>query len=120
VRTSSTLHVPVAQLPNSAVAQATPLSAIFFLEYDPKLKIPAARIITKAEAATRLFVNALNPLAHEHDGLSGAAVIAQTVPSFHLTSAELGLTCELVKALLIRPDVKNRGGRYSTMAGFSQ
>ena len=120
VRTSSTLHVPVAQLPNSAVAQATPLSAIFFLEYDPKLKIPTARIITKAEAATRLFVNALNPLAHEQDGLSGAAVIAQMVPSFHLTSAELGLTCELVKAILNRPDVKNTDGRDSTMAGFSQ
>lgn len=100
VRTSSTLHVPVAQLPNSAVSQTMPLSAMFFLEYCPELKIPTARTITKAEAAARLFVNALNPLAHEQDGLAGAAIIAQKVPSFHLRSAELGLTCELVKAIV--------------------
>jgi serine kinase of HPr protein (carbohydrate metabolism regulator) len=100
VRTSSTLHVPVAQLPNSAISQPTPLSAIFFLEYCPESKIPTARMITKAEAAARLFVNALNPLAHEQDGLAAAALIAQRVPSFHLKSAELGLTCELVKAIL--------------------
>ena len=103
VRTSSTLHVPVTQMPNSAVSQTMPLSAIFFLEYCPELKIPTARTITKAEAAARLFVNALNPLAHEQDGLAGAAVIAQRVSSFHLKSAELGLTCELVKAILDNP-----------------
>ena len=104
VRTSSTLHVPVAHLPNSAVSQPTPLSAIFFLEYCPELKIPTVRTITKAEAAARLFVNSLNPLAHEQDGLAGAAVIAQRVPSFHLKSAGLGLTCELVKAILDKSD----------------
>jgi hypothetical protein len=107
LRTSSTLHVPVAQLPNSAISETTPLTAMFFLEYCPELEIPTARTITKAEAATRLFVNALNPLAHEQDGLAGAAVIAQGVPSFHLKSAELGLTCELVKAILGELDVKD-------------
>lgn len=100
LRMSSTLHVPVMQLPNSTVSQPTPLSAMFFLEYCPELKIPTAHRITKAEAAARLFVNALNPLAHEQDGLAAAAVIAQKVPSFHLRSTELGLTCELVKTIL--------------------
>lgn len=61
LRTASTLHIPVAQLPNAAVSQQTPVSAMFFLEYCPELKIPTARMITKAEAAARLFVNALNP-----------------------------------------------------------
>lgn len=107
LRMSSTLHVPVTQLPNSTVSQPTPLSAMFFLEYCPELKIPTAHRITKAEAAARLFVNALNPLAHEQDGLAGAAVIAQKVPSFHLKSTELGLTCELVKAVLHQLDIKN-------------
>jgi hypothetical protein len=107
VRTCSTLHVPVTQLPNSTLAKPAPLSAIFFLEYCPELKIPTARTITKAEAAARLFVNALNPLAHEQDGLAGAAVIAQRVPSFHLKSAALGPTCELVKAILDKSDDKN-------------
>ncbi len=108
VRTSSTLHVPVTQMPNSAVSQTMPLSAMFFLEYCPELEIPTARTITKAEAAARLFVNALNPLAHEQDGLAGAAIIAQSVPAFHLKSAELGLTCELVKAILSELDVNTR------------
>ena len=106
LRTSSTLHVPVAQLPNSAVPQPPALSAIFFLEYCPELKIPIARMVGKAEAAARLFVNALNPLAHEQDGLAGAAVIARRVPSFHLKSAELGLTCGLVKTILDELDIK--------------
>ena len=106
LRMSSTLHVPVTQLPNSTVPQPTPLRAMFFLEYCPELKIPSADRITKAEAAARLFVNALNPLAHEQDGLAGAAVIAQKVPSFHLKSAELGLTCELVKAVLHQLDIR--------------
>jgi hypothetical protein len=107
LRTSSTLHVPVSQLLNSAMAQPRPLSAIFFLEYCPELKFPAARAMTKAEAATRLFVNALNPLAHEEDGLAGAAHIAQKVPSFHLKSAELSLTCELVRTILDGSDAVN-------------
>ncbi len=55
---------------------------MFFPEYCPELKIPTAHVITKAEAAARLFVNALNPLAHEQDGLVGAAVIAQKVSIF--------------------------------------
>ena len=106
LRTASTLHIPVAQLPNAAVSQPTPVSAMFFLEYCPELKMPTARMITKAEAAARLFVNALNPLAHEQDGLAGAALIAQRVPSFHLKSAELGLTCDLVKTILDEFDAK--------------
>ena len=105
VRTSSTLHVPVAHLPSPVISQPLPLSAIFFLEYCPELKSPAVRTLTNAEAAARLFVNALNPLAHEQDGLAGAALIAQRVPSFHLKSAELSLTCELLKTVLDKPAI---------------
>jgi hypothetical protein len=52
-------------------------------------------------------VNALNPLAHAQDGLAGAAIIAQKVPSFHLKSAALGLTCQLVKNILDKTTVAN-------------
>ncbi|HEX6440174.1 MAG TPA: hypothetical protein VF182_23865 [Candidatus Binatia bacterium] len=107
VRTCSTLHVPVARLPNSLLAKPALLSALFFLEHCPELKMPTVDAITKAEAAARLFVNALNPLAHEQDGLAGAAVIAQRVPSFHLKSAALGLTCELVKSILDKSSAAN-------------
>jgi hypothetical protein len=107
VRTCSTLHVPVAHLPSLTVAKPVLLRAIFFLEHCPELKIPTVGTITKAEAAARLFVNALNPLAHAQDGLAGAAVIAQKVPSFHLKSAALGLTCQLVKNILDKTTVAN-------------
>jgi hypothetical protein len=107
VRTCSTLHVPVARLPSSTLAKPPLLSAIFFLEHRPELKVPMVGAITKAEAAARLFVNALNPLAHEQDGLAGAAVIAQRVPSFHLRSAALGLTCGLVKSILDKSTAAN-------------
>jgi hypothetical protein len=108
LRTSSTLHVPTAHLPSPAISQPLPLSAIFFLEYCPELKFPTARALTKAEAAVRLFANALNPLAHKQDGLAGAAAIAHRVPAFHLKSTELSLTCELVKAVLDPPDAINK------------
>ena len=107
VRTCSTLHVPVAQLPNSTVAKPALLRAIFFLEHCPELKIPTVGTITKAEAAARLFVNALNPLAHAQDGLAGAAAIAQKVRSFHLKSAALGLTCQLLKSILDKSTATN-------------
>jgi hypothetical protein len=108
LRTSSTLHLPTDQLPSPVISQPLPLSAIFFLEYCPGLKFPTARTLTKAEAAARLFVNALNPLAHEEDGLAGAALIAYKVPAFHLKSTELSLTCELVRTVLDTPDAVNK------------
>jgi hypothetical protein len=99
LRTSLTLHVPTSQLFTPVNKKTMPVRAIFFLEYCPELTRPDAVILSQAEAAMRLFVNALNPLAHEEDGLAGAAAIAQQVPSFYLRSAELKLTCELIRGI---------------------
>jgi hypothetical protein len=101
LRTQTTVHVPGALLPLSAGAAR--LTALFFLTYRREAAAPEICSISRGEAATRLFAQALNPLAHAHDGLDGAVAIAAEVPSFYVTSAELGLTCELIKHTLQRP-----------------
>lgn len=100
LRTSSTVHVPIAQLPRGAIGKPMPVAAILFLEYGCGRNPPMVRRISEAESAARLFANALNPLAHPEDGLAGAAALAQRIPSFHLRSAELRSTCELIGATL--------------------
>lgn len=100
VATSSTVHIPVAQLPSGPISKPMPLSAIFFLEYRLGRNPPTIRRVSHGESAARLFANALNPLAHPQNGLAGAAMIAQNVASFCLTSGELGLTCELIAKTL--------------------
>lgn len=100
LRTSLTVHIPTLQLPNAAVLKPMPLSAIFFLEYRPGLNASRVRRLSKAEAVARLFVHALNPLAHTEDGLAGAVAIAQNVASFCLDLGELSLTCELIARTL--------------------
>jgi hypothetical protein len=102
VRTASTLHIPTPNLPNTAVTKPLPLMAVFFLEHSPRSNSPRVHHLSKAEAAARLFAQALNPLAHAEDGLAGAAAIARKVPSFCLDAGELSLTCELVMKTLER------------------
>jgi hypothetical protein len=96
LRTSSTLHIPTRELPNFISFEPLPVRAIFFLEYDPSRRSPDVRRLSQAEAAARLFTQALNPLAHPEDGLAGAVAIAGKVPSFHLDSGDLRPTCELI------------------------
>jgi hypothetical protein len=100
VRTVSTVHVPIPQLPGGAIYNPMTVTAVFFLEYRSGRNPPIVRRVSRAESAARLFANALNPLAHAEDGLAGAVAIAQRVPSFQLRSGELRPTCELIAAAL--------------------
>ena len=94
--TSRTAHVPVASLPLTAMADAYPLAALWFLAYDPSARGPLVHAITPAEASARLYANALNQLAHPNAGLDAAVKIARSIPSFVLASADLTATCELI------------------------
>ena len=49
-----------------------------------------------AEAAARLYVQALNPLAHPADGLDAALQVVRGVRCFGLEAADLDATCALV------------------------
>ena len=97
VQTSRTLHVPVKALPGGTRNGPTPLSAIFFLFYRPDLPSPQVQPITRAEAAVRLFANALNPLAHPGEGLDAALEITDRCSCFKLVANDLAMTCKVVK-----------------------
>jgi hypothetical protein len=76
IYTSSTRHIPAESLPGGVTANSTQLSTIFFLQYTPGIRETQIVPVSKAEAAIRIFSNALNPLAHQGDGLDGAIEIA--------------------------------------------
>ena len=97
IRTSRTLHIPITAFPGRAGGAPTRLAAIFFVSYRPDERSPKATRISQAEAATRLFANALNPLAHPGEGLDGVLEIAARCSSFELVTNDLTQTCGVVK-----------------------
>ena len=99
-QTARTLHIPVEALPGRALGKPTPLSAIFFLCYRPDTADTGIQPIGKAEAAARLFANALNALAHPGDGLEAAIRIVKSSECFELFTADLPSACNLVKTTL--------------------
>jgi hypothetical protein len=98
--TSRALYIPVHALPSGVGTGPVPLAAVFFVRHDPDRTTPAVRPISKAEAGARLFVHALNPLAHPADGLDGAMEVVTHMACFELLTATLPATCTLVKATL--------------------
>ena len=101
LRTSRTFHVPPPMLPNQTLSQPVPVTAMFFLEYSPKDQTGATlQSISKGEAASRLFAQALNPLAHMEDGLPAAIAIACNAACYKLRSADLRSSCDLVSDLV--------------------
>jgi hypothetical protein len=96
LRTTRCRHVPVDLLPSALAPAPLPLDAILFVRYHPELDHPAIRPMGAAEATARLYVQALNPLAHPADGIDAALQVARGVRCFGLESADLGATCQLV------------------------
>jgi hypothetical protein len=99
IYTCRTMHVPAESLPNETANDPAPLVAIFFLRQSG-FSAPTVKSITKGEAAARLYVNALNALAHQGDGIDGAIAIARRNSCFELTIGDLSATCALVKNTL--------------------
>lgn len=97
-------HVPVGALSAVAVTEPLPLAAIVFIQRGQQAPV-VSRSITPARAAARLMANALNPLAHQGDGLDVAVTIAQTVPSFELDSGDLHRASVAVEKILSQRDV---------------
>jgi hypothetical protein len=59
---------------------------------------PEIRALAPAETAARLYVHALNPLAHRNWGLDAVTEIATRVPGFAVAVAELPASCALIQA----------------------
>jgi hypothetical protein len=96
LRTTRSRHVPVALLPCGLAPCPLPLDAIVFLRYQAERHQPSIRPVAAAEAAARLYVQALNPLAHPADGIDAALQVARGVRCLSLDAARLDATCDLV------------------------
>jgi hypothetical protein len=97
--TARTLHVPVCELNSIDTEDAEPLGALIFLQRSNTTRTPRLSVISPAEAATRLYANTLNALAHPNAGLDAAATIVDRVPAWHLDAGELAATCKLLETL---------------------
>lgn len=91
--TSRGFHVPLCRMPLVNGDERLPLRSIFVMEYVPGRDSPALRSMGAAEAATRLYPNILNALAHEDDGLKAASDLARSSHCFQLEAASLKDTC---------------------------
>lgn len=97
LRTSRTMHIPADCLPGKVSTEPTPLEAVLFLRVRPRVLVSFIEPISRAQAAARLFANALNPLAHSGEGLDGAMQIVGKTACFELALGDLATTCALVR-----------------------
>ena len=95
-----TRHVPVTALPGTAADSPLPLGAVFLIRHDPQLKEPQLRRLGVAEASTRIYVTALNALAHSNRGLDAVLRISESVPCFALSTAGLAESCAVILSAL--------------------
>jgi hypothetical protein len=96
IRTPEAVHVPVGALPAPLAQLPSPLAAIFFVRYRPGIQDPVVREMGAAEAGARLFAQALNALAHPHEGLDAAIDLARGSRCFSLETGDLRATSRLV------------------------
>jgi hypothetical protein len=87
--TEHTIHVPTACLPGSVKRETVTVQAIFFVQYQPDAKTPAITPLSPAEAATRIYTNTLNQLAHANHGLSHAVTLANNARCFQFITGDL-------------------------------
>ncbi len=97
-----TIHVPTRFLPEPAHSRSLPLGVVFLIERRAGLADPSVRRLSPAEAGARLYVNALNALAHPGHGLDVVVRIAERTPCFTVGSGELAETCALIAATVER------------------
>lgn len=95
-----TIHVPANALPGPVIVGPRPLGGVFFVAYSTESSVPAVTRISAAEGAARMYVTALNALAHADAGLAPVLRIAGQVPCYALSSAGLPETCALIRATL--------------------
>jgi len=93
-----TIHVPAQSLPSATISESLPLAAVFLVKYRRELNAPEIRRISPAEASARLYVNTLNALAHSNRGLDAVVQIAEHVPCFTVSSAELRATAMMIRS----------------------
>jgi hypothetical protein len=95
-----TIHVPVRALPGGFVTGPRPLRAVLLLRHSPGPGSPSMHSISTAEAGARLYVSALNALAHDNHGLDAVVKIVKHAPCFSVSTGDLSATCSMIRASL--------------------
>ena len=95
-----TIHVPAEPLSGPAASTRRSIGAVFLLRHRPSLDVPDLRKLSPAEASVRLYVTALNLLAHPNRGLDAVVRVAEHAPCFALDSADLASTCALIRSVV--------------------
>jgi hypothetical protein len=95
-----TIHIPAGSLAGASLWAPRAIGAVFLVRHHPGLDVPALRQLSLAEASARLYVTALNPLAHPNHGLDAVTRVAEHAPCFSLESADLSSTCALIRSLV--------------------
>jgi hypothetical protein len=95
-----TIHIPAEFLPDPGAPARRPIGAVLLLTRRPGLNAPHLRELGRAEASARLYVTALNLLAHPNHGLDAVMQIAERAPCFALESADLSSTCALIRSVV--------------------
>ena len=91
-----TLHVPAQSMPDATLPGPCDLEAIFFLQQRGASGAPVLRPISPAQASARMYVVALNALAHPGRGLDAVTHVASRLGCFVLQCADLRATCRLI------------------------
>jgi hypothetical protein len=94
-------YIPLSHVPAGDPQQALSVAAFIFIRRDGEAPVTWRRL-SAARGAAQLLVNALNPLAHEADGLHAAVTLARAVPCYELDNANLARACPIVERILYR------------------
>ncbi len=84
IETERTMHIPIEAIPGSIEVRQRRLHNIVFVLTDTELNETSAIEISASEAATRLYANSLNQLAHANDGLAAVSRIARAARCYIL------------------------------------
>lgn len=95
-------HIRPSSMPQTDVGQALQVKTILFLEYQATAEDATAVAIRNAEAATRLYPNILNALAHNNDGLDAAVRLTAHADCYQVVAADLARTCALIEKTVRR------------------
>lgn len=95
------IHIPLPAMPTRPLGSELPIGSIFFVEHRERNKKASAEQVGHAEAATRLYPNILNALAHSNDGLDAALRLTRDIECYRLDAADLADTCRLVARIIL-------------------
>lgn len=100
LRLADALYVPTRSMVSLPQVDTLPLRGFLFLRREEALDVPRVTRLTPAEAATHLYANALNPLAHADMGLEPAIAIVRSLPCFAVEVASVSATVTAVQRCL--------------------